>query len=81
MDVEVMPDGFTPRRRGRKPSYDISDVLAGLAANPGHWVKFTLGTAEGKSAHRQLTRMKFDVAMETPDQSKEVVVVYVRSQS
>jgi len=75
MDVEVMPEGFKPRRRGRKPSYDISDVLAGLAAHPGHWVKFTLKTAEAKSAARQLLRMEFEVSTET--EGEDMTVLYV----
>ena len=77
MDVEVMPEGFVPRRRGRKPTYDISDVLAGLAAHPGQWVKFKLALTEGKSAQRQLIRMGFDVS--TEQEGEDVAVLYVRS--
>ena len=76
MEVEVMPDGFSPRRRGRKPTYDIAEVLAGLTANPGRWVKFTLTTANAKSAQRQLSRMNFDVSAEAMDEN--LVVLYVR---
>jgi hypothetical protein len=83
MDVEVMPEGFKPRRRGRKPSYDISDVLAGLTAHPGHWVKFKLAVHEGKSAQRQLARMGFDVATEvvTEGEGLDMSVLYVRSKA
>ena len=77
MDVEVMPTGFAPRRRGRKPTYDISDVLAGLAAHPDNWVKFTLIPEQARSAQRQLAKMGFDVAVENT--SEEQSVVYVRS--
>ena len=77
MDVEVMPDGFKPRRRGRKPTYDITDVLAGLAKHPGHWVKFTLSAVQAKSATRQLLRMDFDVA--TEGVGEDMTVLYVRS--
>jgi len=79
MEIEVMPTGFAPRRRGRKPNYDISDVLAGLAAHPGNWVKFKLTLTEGKSAQRQLTRMGFDVATEL--EGEDMSVLYVRSKS
>jgi hypothetical protein len=80
MDVEVMPEGFIPRRRGRKPNYDISDVLAGLTQHPGHWVKFKLSLADGKSAQRQLARMGFDVATEQVEVAgADMSVLYVRS--
>jgi len=80
MDVEVMPEGFAPRRRGRKPTYDISDVLAGLAAHPGNWVKFKLSPEQARSARNQLSKMGFDVAIENGVNSGEPTVVYVRSQ-
>lgn len=79
MHGEVMPEGFVPRRRGRRPSYDLSDVLAELTANPGRWVKFYLSTTEGKSAQRQLSRMTIDVALEIAEDDPTSAVLYVRS--
>jgi hypothetical protein len=65
MEGEVMPTGFVPRKRGRKPSYDLADILDGIKQHPGRWVKYSLTEKEAKSAQRQLARMDFDIALET----------------
>lgn len=76
MKAEIMPDGFVPRRRGRKPTYDISDALKELAEHPGQWLKYTLPKAEAESALRQFSRMEIEAAV---DRGEETSVLYVRS--
>lgn len=77
MEAEIMPDGFSPRRRGRKPSYDISEVLEDMSQHPGKWLKYTLSRLDANSARRQFARMDIDTAVDTIDD--ETSTLYVRS--
>lgn len=72
-----MPEGFAPRRRGRKPTYDISEVLDDMREHPKTWLKYTLPKLDAESAARQFKRMTIDVVAERLDD--ETSALYVRS--
>jgi len=79
---DVMPEGFEPRTRGRKPLIDPIPVYRrverGMKENPGQWVMFTTyNSNQVRSLKEQLTRLGCEVSISTATGHKNPAL-YVR---
>ena len=56
--TSVMPEGWTPQVRGRKPLVDPAPVFRKVKRNKGRWVVFNqYDLKQCQSLDRQLTKM------------------------
>lgn len=75
-DIETMPQGFEPPRRGRRPLVDVSELLNVAAENPNQWVAKTYPEHKANSVIRQLRPLQHvDLASKKVDGGQRTVYI------
>ena len=75
-DIQTMPRGFEPPRRGRRPLVDVTELLQAAEENAGAWVAKSYGEAEANSVIRQLRGLQHvDLASKKLDHDRRMVYI------
>lgn len=73
-----MPAHFEPRKRGRRPVFDLTPILTELDKTDvtGKWLRFALPEKHARSAKRQLEKLGMNAAVES---NEDGYLLYVKS--
>lgn len=74
--MEIMPAHFEPRKRGRRPVFDLTPILADMDATgaKGQWLKYDLEEKHARSAKRQLDKLGISAAVEANEGGYQLYV-------
>ena len=76
--IRVLDADFEPKRRGRRPVVDITELLDAATSHPGQWVSQELSEREAGSVTRQLKeREEFEWASTKAGDDRRVVYVRI----
>jgi len=77
-DPKIYDEGFSPRRAGRTPMVDVSELMVQAAKFQGLWISKQYTVKEALSVAGQLRRKGYEVVTNIVDEDhREVYVRYV----